>query len=476
MRFFLLSSAALLPVLLACSGVLESAQMKRAREFVAASEFESARQELRVQLHNSPDDQHAKALLLFMQLAESASALGDVSGAAQCLLLAPLADGTASTAEEEALKQAKLHIRKGQLDLGVPTVDWDEYASALAEAVAYGWTKHEFSSDNLAPKLTFAFCAALQGDSTGVAYLVDHLAQDESRPTAQSYLYLLGESASGHLELAAHAPENLASAFAGDTLRDLHLVQELGAISARHKDRLPPMTVRAEGREGKSGNSAKFLMRLGWRDDNQGLQDVFDAALARESLAKLLIGKGAKEPTEAPVVVRLASVAETNLAVFTVAIPSSQSTEVALDIEGGDATPLLPAGINTTFLTEVRRWDGRAWKAIPIGDKPSVSGPDLALLAVNGSEEDALLSPDQVAFLVYRGVAQERRVVRGWYGPTSQTVQRARIDRQVFHLGATSLEPVKTTDVYGVELGPDGLPVATERAPAGEFALETDGY
>ena len=468
MRLCLLSAAAL-PILMACSGVLESAQMKRAREFVAASEFESARQELRVQLHNSPDDQHAKALLLFMQLAESSTAAGDVSGAAQCLLLGTLPAGATSTAAEETLKQAKLDIRKRELDLGIPTTDWQEYSAVLAEAVEYGWKTHDFSPDNLRPKLAFAFCASLQGDQTGVTYLVDHLSQDESRPTARGYLYLVGESASGPLELAAHAPENLASAFAGETLRNLHLARELEVFSGEHKDRVPPLTVRTDAKEGKSGSSGKFLLRLGWRDDNEALQPVFDAALARESLTKLLAGKGGKETAEAPVMVRLADVADTNLAVLTVAITSSQSTEVPAASEEGDAPSLLPAGINTTFLTEVRRWDGSAWKAIPIGDKPSISGPDLALLAVNGAAQDPLLSPDQVAFVVYRGVAQERRVVSlGWYGTSTRLVPRVRVDRMVYHLGATSLEPVKTTDLSGADLGPDGLPVVVEEEYEGD--------
>ncbi len=439
-----------------CSGLLESSQMKRAREFVAASEFESARQELRVQLHNDPDDLHAKALLLFMQLAESPA--GEASGAAQCMLLGAMPGSATSTAAEESLKQAKLDIRKRQLDLGISTTDWEQYATVLREAVQYGWSQHEFPTENVRPKLTFAFCAAIQGDAKGVDYLVDHLAQDDTRDASRSYLYLIGESAAPSLEVAMKNPENLASKHAGETLRNLHLAKQLEAFSSRSKERTSPTTVRTDGSEGRNGSSGRFLMKLGWRDDNESLRPVFAAALARESLPRLLAGAKQLGDDASPVMVRVAEVGSTWIAVFTAALPSTQSTEAAP--ADGSQVALRPAGVNTTFLTEVLRWTGTAWAPLPLGSKPSMSGPDLALLAVNGVQHDPQLSADQVAFLVYRGLQQTQTVVNlGWYGSRLRTVDSARVDRMVYHLGATSLEPVKVTNAEGIELDANGQPI-----------------
>ncbi|HND33442.1 MAG TPA: hypothetical protein PLA94_25765, partial [Myxococcota bacterium] len=414
MRLLPLAVLVGLPLILACSGLggmMESAQMKRAKDFISVAEYESARQELRVQLHNKPEDRSAKALLVFIQLADRGPY--EEAGAVQCLLLGSLSkENVNSTAAEEGIKQAKLDIRKKQLDLGIPTRDWEEYSAVLTEAVTYGWTKHDFSPEETASKLTFAFCAAIQGDQKGITYLVDHLAQDDNRARAQSYLYLVGEPAAEALSQAAASTENLSSAAAGETLRNLRLARRLMKFSSEHKDRVSPLNVRTDGSEGRGGSGGKFLMRLGWRDDNEALRAVLDAAMARESISKFLAIDQAKEKDTAPVMVRLAEIEKNHIALLTVAIPSTQTTETP---EGEEPPPLQHAGINTTFLTEALKWGDSDWLPLTIEGKPSVSGTDLALLAVQTMKEDTLLSADQLSFLVYRGL-QMRRESSGWYG------------------------------------------------------------
>jgi hypothetical protein len=465
----LLALAISLPAVLACGvcdGLFESAQTRRAKEFVAAEEYETARQELRVQLHNSPDDVHAKALMLYMELADPDAG---ATGPAQCLLLESLPTDVKSTAAEEALQEAKLAVRKSALDRGVETRDWDEYVAALREAVDFGWKTHTFPPDRMTPRLTFAFCAALQGDETATAYLVDHLAKDDAKEIAQRYLYLVGDPAAKALDIAAKSPESLSRGDAETTLRNLRLARLLRDFSTEHKDRIAPYTVHTDGSDSRAANGGKFLMKLGWKDDNEALKPVLDAALARESLTRTLSGKTSSDKADAPVMLRQVDIGTDRVALLTVALPSSQSTEGATaapnpgDVTGAavDLRPhLQPAGINTTFLTEAWHWDGSAWKKLLIGDKPSISGPDEAVLAVAGPAADARLGPDQIAVLVYRGQQASQQVVNyGWYGSQLRTVSRSRVDRIVYHLGTGSLELVKLTTADGLDADADGNPL-----------------
>lgn len=430
--------------LLACAGVkdfLESAQMKRAKEFIAVSEFESARTELRVQLHKEPDDVQAKALMLFMRLAE-----GSAESATGCLVSGSPATA-ASTSAEEAHKELRLKIRKTELDAGIPTKDWNEYQDVLHRAVAYGWKEHEFPTDNLKPKLVFAFCAAAGGDATGTAYLVDHLANDDQRDEAQALLYLVGESAIPSLAAVARSPENLARAHADAALRNLRLAGLIEQLAIENPNRVAPTTVRAEGSRNQTGG--KFMMSLGWADANEELKPVFAAAKVRASLNQAAAGEELS-----PVIVRRTTVGDTEVVLATVALPSSRNTEV--DSRG----VLQPAGINTTFLSTAWRWGEDAWTPVTIDGKPSISGPDLAVLALEGPPKGGLpgnLDPDQVAMRVYRGIQSRTEWVNlGWYGMRERTVSGARVDVFVYHLGPAALERIKTTNEAGLEIDSEG--------------------
>jgi hypothetical protein len=429
---------------LAFAGVgcaFESAQMKRAKDFIAVSEFESARTELRVQLHNEPDDKEAKALLLFMRLAE-----GGEDSASGCLISGN-PGAAASTSAEEAQKEFRLKIRKQVLDAGIPTKDWDEYRAVLTRAVTYGWKEHDFPPDNIEPKLVFAFCAAAAGDATGTAYLVDHLANDDQRERAQSLLYLVGDSAIPSLAAVARSAENLARAHADTTLRNLRLAGLIEKLSSENPNRVSPTTVRTDS--GRNQTGGKFMMNMGWSDANEGLKPVFAAAKVRAQLNQAVTTE-----TSSPVIIRRATVGDTEVVLATVALPSSSNTE------GGAPGMLQPAGINTTFLTNAWRWGGEDWAPLKIDGKPSVSGPDLAVLSLAGPPNEGMvnnLGPDQVAIKVYRGLQKRtERTDLGWYGIHERTVSGPRVDVFVYHLGPNALERVKTTNSDGFEIDAEG--------------------
>ena len=431
--------------LLACSGLeglLESAQMKRAKEFIAVSEFESARTELRVQLHNHPEDRDAKALLLFMRLAEVGS-----EAAAGCLASGKPTTA-ASTTAEEAQKELKLKIRKEELDAGIPTTDWEEYRDVLTRAVESGWKKHNFPPENLKPKLVFAFCAAANGDSTGTAYLVDHLATEDQRASSMALLYLVGDAAIPSLTSVARSPENLARTYADETLRNLRLAGLIERLSAEHPKRVSPTAVRVEG-SARNQNGGKFLMGLGWSDANEDLEPVFDAAAVRAAM-----NQASPPDDSSPIMIRRATVADTEVVLATVALPSSGSTEAVA--AGG----LQPAGVNTTFQTTAWRWSGEDWSSITIDGKPSISGPDLAVLKLAGPPKAGTpgsLGPDQVEVRVYRGIQPRTEWINlGWYGMRERTITAPRVDRFVYHVGPTSLERVATTNVDGAEIDENG--------------------
>jgi hypothetical protein len=439
--------------LLACAQVgnlFESAQMKRAKEFISVSEYESARTELRVQLHNSPEDREAKALLLFIRLAEVGS-----DAAAGCLISATPASA-ASTSAEEAQKELRLKLRKAELDAGIPTKDWEEYRDVLAKAVTYGWTEHDFPPDALKPRLVFAFCAAANGDPTGMAYLVDHLASEDLREDSKSLLYLVGDAAIPSLTAVANSSENLAKGEADQTLRNLRLAGLIAKLSSENTNRVSPTTVRTDG-SSRNQSAGKFLMGMGWEDANEGLEPVFQAAKVRASLNQL-----GQEDDSAPIMLRRATVGSAEVVFATVALPASSNTEEAA------ADGLQPAGINTTFLSRAWRWNGEDWAPLTIDSKPSISGPDLAVLRITGppaagAAGDGTVGPDQLSVRLYRGIQRRVEYVDyGWYGPQERIVTGTRVDQVIYHLGAAGLEKVKTTNLAGLEVDANGVVLSSE--------------
>jgi hypothetical protein len=252
----------------------------------------------------------------------------------------------------------------------------------------------------------------------------------------------------------ARSPENLARAHADTTLRNLRLAGLIEKISTENPNRVSPTMVRTERGGDKSGG--KYLLQLGWADANKDLEPVFAAAKVRASLNQAGTGENT-----APVVIRRAIAGETEVVLATVAVPSSTNTEV------GEPGGLQPAGVNTTFLSKAWRWGGGEWMPLTIEGKPSISGPDLAILALHGppknGDAQSNLGPDQVALRIYRGMRQRTEYVHsGWYGMREQTVSAPRVDVVVYHLGPTSLDLVKTTNVEGIEIDAEGNPLMGE--------------
>ncbi len=457
-----------LPLLLAafaggCSGLFDSAQIKRAREFVEVEEFESARKELTVELHNNPDSVEAKSLLLFMQIADPASG---GQGVEQCLLVESLPVESKSTAAEESLAEAKIAARKAALDRGIETTSWDEFEAALRGGIVYGWKTHAYAPDKMGPRLSFAFCAALQGDDEAKDYLVDHLAKDDTKDRAASFLYLLGDAGSAALEKAAASPENLSRDAAEATLRNMRLARVVSEFAQAHKDRVSPNNVRTGSSD--RGNAGKYLMGLGWKDDNEPLRAMLDAALARQRLTAQLAGEKDKSAAQAPVVVRTLKVGTTQVALLSIAESSASSTASAAPANAPSTNALgeavgatqgaadgafSPAGINTTFLTAAWSWDGSQWKSLTIDGKPSISGMDQLVLQARDQASEESLGADQLALVFYRGIGVTTRYVNmGWYGRSLREFKEAKVERNVYHLGAAGLEFVKTTQADGSDV------------------------
>lgn len=416
------------PFVLAC----ESDQMKRGREFVDAEEYEPARQEFRVELKNNPNNTEAKALMVFMDLADPAMRSDAI---AQCVLLEVADVKAKSTAAEEAIQAARLKVRKGLLDRGIETRDWKEYIAVLREAVQYGWKGHDYSAGSTASRLPFAFCSALEGVGSAADYLVEHLADSDAREDVEELLYLLADRAEPALRKSALDKESLSAAAAEETLRTMGAARLFVEALSNHKDLQSPSTMRTD-----SGNEAvkagRFLSARGWADDNKAIQPVADA-LSTVSHAQTTLGLGEDSEKEKPVI-RLAEVSNTHLAFLTVALPVAQAP-IAVAMAGG----LQPAGVGTTYSTQAWRWRDLAWLPISIDGRTSLSGSDQVLLAVKTSKDVADLGPDQVLLLLYRGVEEREQVVQGWY--FSQTVRATvpRLDEAVYHHGDGGLEFVK---------------------------------
>ncbi len=333
-------------------------------------------------------------------------------------------------------------LRTWLVERGVPTADWDEFATALGGAIDYGWSSFKFSPDQARSKLTLGFCAGLAGDQTGVAYLVDHLADADLRSLAERDLYIIGEAAAPALKSAATNKENLSAEAAEGVLRGLRLAAVIERFKKENGKIASPKRLRT-GTGDDSRADARFLKKLGWSDANESYREVFGAVAARERMLEAITGQDAEKPAASSVAIREVTVSDVRVAILTTARPVGRSLDpVPAD---GEKPARLPAGTDRTFLTKAFRWDSAQWTALQIDGKPSVNGADAAVVSVADAATNGRLGPDQLGVSFYRGMEERKRVVSGWgyYGGYATTSTEPLIEIAVYHLGGDNLEFVK---------------------------------
>ena len=387
----------------ACVGVLptfESEQMRRARDFIAVGDLETARSELRVQLHQEPQDEEAKALLLFIHLAE-----GGQEAARDCLL-----DGLEHSETSAELDAARMDARKRALGAGVPTGSWAEYEAVLTRAVSVGWGEPAARSS----RSWFALCRAAAGHDDGAAYLAEQLAYDEARADVQAALYLLGDRVRPALVKVLDDPQHLSRDAARMTLQHLAVRPLYERLKTKHPVWIDPFPSVRRPRTSSDKTVEQYVQDLGWMGSDAEIERML--TVLRE---------------ESPVVFRRARIDDADFLFGSLTLPSE-----------GSGTPKRD-GTGATHVTYAWRWSEGLWTPLAFDGEDALSGASHMLLAASTDEQEGMLQ-----LRVYRGV-KKKTVGRSW---RKRSWEVPRVETLVLAPSEADIRAVRTLDSEGREI------------------------